>query len=498
MSKRLLGLVLLVLVCVGGSAGSARPQAAAPAASPAVDVELAFDTTGSMGPALTRARQDAEQILSGVRAVIPGARFAVVAFRDRGNPGGEYQTVQPLTTDSAAITTALGKLKAVHNPSPTNLNVESYNLALHRSFTESGLKWASGSRKIVVVMGDAEGYGGGTAGLPGCVDTHPDPDGLEMRTQLAGMRAAQRTLVMIRQASAATTASLDCYASMAALTYAGGQARDGNASDVVTPLLSLVRGAVAPIAITTGTPLVLPSGNVSMLVKVTNPNAVSLVANDLAVSLPSDFTNITAVPAATSAQRGSLQWTLNRTLAPHGTLTVRVSAKAGAKIRVAQIGGIGHFQLASDATAFASEAATQIHVTQTVQGQVNALTRQGSIHGRVVAALGHPRSLLSDSGHTVSGSFRLLSTNGHAVVLRPTAFHVALRPGNAVLRLAVRVTSVSGIHACRARTSGTLTITDRSYAAPSGKATARLALPSACRPAGSRWSTPAGAIRPLP
>jgi hypothetical protein len=60
------------------------------------------------------------------------------------------------------------------------------------------------------------------------------------------------------------------------------------------------------------------------------------------------------------------------------------------------------------------------------------------------------------------------------------------------------VTSTSGSRGCRVGTFGTLTITDRSYAEPSGKATARLALPPACRPAGSQWATPAGAIRPLP
>jgi hypothetical protein len=435
MSKRLVGLVALILACLGSFAGSARPQAPSAGASPAVDVELAFDTTGSMGLALARARQDAEQILAGVRAVIPGARFAVVAFRDRGNPGGEYQTLQPLTTDSAAITEALGKLKAVHNPSPGNLNVESYNLAFHRSFTESGLKWASNSRKIVVVMGDAEGYGGASAGLPGCLDTHPDPDGLEIRSQLAGMRAAQRTLVMIRQASAATTASLDCYASMAALSYTGGQARDGNASDVVTPLLSLIKGAVAPIAITTGTPVVLPTGNVSVLVKVSNPNSVALVANDLTVTVPPDFSKVTATPAATAAQGASLQWTLNRTLPPHGTLAIRLSAKTGAKVRVAQIGSVGHFQLASDGNAFASEASAQIHVTRTIQAQVNALTRQGSTRGRAIAVLGHSRSLASASGSKISGSFRFLSAKGHSVVVRPKTFHLALRRGNAVLRM---------------------------------------------------------------
>lgn len=498
MFKRGGAVVVLAVACVAVFAGSARPQPARAGAGPSVDVEMAFDTTGSMGLALARARKDAEEILAGIRAVVPGARFAVVAFRDRGNPGGEYETLQPLTTDSAAVTTALGKLKAVHNPSPGNLNVESYNLAFHNSFTESGLKWAADSRKIVVVMGDAEGYGGGTAGIPGCLDTHPDPDGFEIRKQLAGMRAAHRTLVMIRQASAATTASLNCYASMAALSYTGGQARDGDASDVVTPFLSLVRGAVAPITVSTGTPVVLPSGSVSFLVKLSNPNSVPLVASDLALSLPAGFGKITATPAATTTTGQTLQWTLGKTLAPRQSLTVRVSANAGAAVRVAQVNAVGHFQLAGDGSSFASDASTQVHVTRTIQVALNALGRQGSVRGRAVVALGNARSLVSASGSKISGSFRFLSASGHSVTVKPTGFHLALRPAHAEARLAVRVTAASGLRNCHVGMTGSLTVVDRSYAVASGKANAAVLLPTACRPAGSTWPVPAGVIRPLP
>src|SRR3954454_2939411 len=296
----------LVGLCVAFGAGPAPSNGASTAST--VDVELAFDTTGRMAPSLARARQDAEKILSGVRAVVPAARFAVVAFRDPGNPGGEYQTLQPLTTDTGRIERALARLKSVHNTSPDNLDVELYNLAFHRSFVDSGLGWGTTSRKIVVVMGDAEGYGGGSAGLTGCTDTHAAPTGLDMRAQLAGMRAAKLTLVMIRENSPYTTASLDCYASMASQTYIGGAARDGNAADLVTPLVALVRGALAPITISTRSPLVMPGTKTAFTVAVTNPNSSPLTVSDLTVRAPRAFSSVDATPAPTTSGGNTLSW----------------------------------------------------------------------------------------------------------------------------------------------------------------------------------------------
>jgi hypothetical protein len=116
------GLSTLALVLPWASAPS---MAADPNSS--VDIELAFDTTESMTPALDNARQNAEAIIAGVHAVVPDAFFGVVSFRDHNNPGGEYETLQPLTNDTTALAQALGRLEARSNPSPDNSLTESYN-----------------------------------------------------------------------------------------------------------------------------------------------------------------------------------------------------------------------------------------------------------------------------------------------------------------------------------------------------------------------------------
>ena len=53
---------------------------------PKADILLALDTTGSMGTAITEARNDANAIVSQIQDQIPQARFAVADFQ--GLPGG--------------------------------------------------------------------------------------------------------------------------------------------------------------------------------------------------------------------------------------------------------------------------------------------------------------------------------------------------------------------------------------------------------------------------
>jgi hypothetical protein len=479
---------LLALAVFAGVTTGSR----AAGVSPSVDIELAFDTTGSMRQSLERARIDAQKILSGVRAVVPDARFAVVAFRDKDNPGGEYQVLQPLTDDSAAIKRGLGELKAVHNPAPGNLNVESYNLALHNSLS-STLGWRVNSRKIVVVMGDAEGYGGGTDGIPGCLDTHRDPDGLDMVAQLKRLQAAKRTLVMIREVSSATTVSLQCYASMAAMTYDGGAARDGDASDVATPLVGLVTGAVAPVSVLTSTPAVVPGTTASFRVVVSNPNTFPVQATSLSVTVPSDFTELTETPAATTTSGASLGWQIGQTLAPHAHLTFAVSARTGTTARVAQIAATANFQSDSGGT-FSSNNGAILHVTRTIAIRANATARGGSIAGAATVRALAARSLASAAGTSVTGRFTITTRRGR-VSLVPSSYRMSLDVGNATARLAVRV-AASSVAGCARGAHGVLTATDRSFGSVSGRSTFRLALPGRCGSAA--WSAGAGAVTPLP
>jgi Mg-chelatase subunit ChlD len=232
--KPLSAVALLVLAAAGATAAYA--VSSGPAASAPLDIEIAIDTTGSMGASIRQAQEDAKRLVNDIRAKYPGALFAVVGFKDSRDPT-EYQLLQPMTGDATKVDAAIDTLSAQGGDDYP----EAYNLVFQKS-TDPAIGWRANSRKLVVVIGDAEPHGAGTAGFAGCRDVSPDPHGLDTRAVLAQMRAAQRTLIMVRQAATAT-ASLDCYKSLAAAGYAGGAAR--NVGENLIPVVEALIGAAA-------------------------------------------------------------------------------------------------------------------------------------------------------------------------------------------------------------------------------------------------------------
>jgi hypothetical protein len=212
-----------------------------PAVPPKADIEIAIDTTGSMAPSIAQAESDATSIVSQVQAQVPDTDFAVVQFKDAGfSP--EYQLLQAMTPNASDVQTALSGLSA----SGGGDNPEEYNKVFNMS-SDPATGWRSGTRKFVVVIGDAEPHGAGTAGFAGCADTSVDPDGFNTATELAGMAAAQRTLLMIRQVASTTTTSLQCYQSLAAAAFTGGEAVDAG-GDLATQIVSLVDDAFSTVS----------------------------------------------------------------------------------------------------------------------------------------------------------------------------------------------------------------------------------------------------------
>jgi hypothetical protein len=242
MSRLLVGLLaaaLAVLVGLPASGGAAR--------SAALDVLIAVDTTGSMGPSIRQAQRDASRLVEAAKAAAPAARFAVIQFKDMGDTP-EYELLQPMTGNAGAVATALSRLTAGGGGD----NPEALNVIFRNSYTHDAIAWRKVSRKVVVIISDAEPHGAAAAGFSGCLDASADPHGLNAARELREMRKAQRTLLLVRQSSSATVA-LQCYQSLAAAAYQGGAARDGG-SDVVGAIASLLERIVKEAPRTTTRP----------------------------------------------------------------------------------------------------------------------------------------------------------------------------------------------------------------------------------------------------
>jgi len=233
-----------------GKTGTESKVVGVPAKPPACDIELAFDTTGSMADALSQAGSQAEQIVKDVQSSVPDCQFAVVGFKDAppasfGDPY-EYKLFQAMTSSGAAVATAISGLSASGGGDAP----EAYNNVFHDSYPDGPpTGWRTGSRKFVIVFGDAQPHGDlASQGFAGCSNVSADPNvpPLSTTTELAAMKTNQRTLFMILFHPSAASTTLQCYQSLAAAAYAGGQGvvAGGN---LASQIVGLVNAAFATV-----------------------------------------------------------------------------------------------------------------------------------------------------------------------------------------------------------------------------------------------------------
>jgi hypothetical protein len=178
-----LGVVLLAASATGGQAAdSFKPSTIsltlAPGSSwktsqtvhldslPAkADVVLAVDTTSSMGAAITDAKNDANSIVGRVKSSIPGARFAVVDFRDYNftPPGGvpfggvgdyPYLLRTGLTADATAVQNAVNAMSA----SGGGDLPESLNRVFFEAYSDPNLVYETGAPRFLIVLSDDIGH----------------------------------------------------------------------------------------------------------------------------------------------------------------------------------------------------------------------------------------------------------------------------------------------------------------------------------------------------
>ena len=483
----MLAVGLAPLAFVGGHQTSAR--GATPAASAQLDLEIAVDGTASMASAIAQARQSGVGITAGILQLLPDTRFSVVAFRDHGNPAGEYQLVQPFTKDEELVKSAFGRIETTHNPSPDNGPAESYNLAFRNSYSDNQMGWRPNARKIVLVLGDAEPNGVGTEGIAGCHDRSHDPEGLSTRRELANMRAAHRTLIMVREHSKELSVSLQCYQSLAAGAYPGGLAEDA-AQNLVSTIVELIEGAYAPLALQPDLQAALRKHRSGYTMKLQNPNLLPLTTKSINVQLPRGFRY---VRGTTTGATGSdplvsgrlLTWSLRNVIGSEKQLRMHFAVQTPNRLGTYRSNVSALVETAAGNRLVARTPAAILHVKGQIRTISFAFTNTASAGAAVVgrASARFPGGSKALSRRVAARGFTLLR-EGHGVrlKLRATRLKVDRLSDPTRAHLTLRIVGVHGLPACHVGSSVTMLLFNSTDLRQDGsnEAYVRLALPLKC------------------
>jgi Tol biopolymer transport system component len=200
------------------------------AAPPKADVILAVDTTGSMGSAIADAKADANAIVSRIKGAIPGARFAVVDFKDYplapfGDAGDyAYARKQALTSDASAVAAALNTMSAGGG----NDGPEAYNRAIYESYSDAALGRDTTAPGFLVLLGDNLPHDATlNSDFASCPNTPPTDlgrdqaaagDDLKTKAVLDGANAHHINVSMVEYNG---TSFASCWSQLT--TYTGGQ-----------------------------------------------------------------------------------------------------------------------------------------------------------------------------------------------------------------------------------------------------------------------------------
>lgn len=116
--------------------------------STGMDVVFVVDATGSMDWVIDEVTARISDLIDIVRGMVPVSRFGIVAYRDFDDP--EFVTkIQPLTFSQVKLSEFLSTIEAKGGGSYQEAILAGLQLAERESM------WRAGSRKIVILIGDA-------------------------------------------------------------------------------------------------------------------------------------------------------------------------------------------------------------------------------------------------------------------------------------------------------------------------------------------------------
>jgi Mg-chelatase subunit ChlD len=211
----------------------------------AADIIIAIDTTGSMANAIAQAKAQATTLCNNVKNAIPGARFAVMDFRDRPDrpaTNGVLILTPTFTPSCAVVQTAINTMAAGGGGD----FAEAYNFVFHDAFSDAVLDASRNPDAVqfLVVLGDAPPHNSPAPTVaPACGNQPPADPGITSDTEIAGLNANDITLLMIHF-STPVNIPIACYQQLTGAT--GGSAVESG-GDLSGEIISQIQAAAAHI-----------------------------------------------------------------------------------------------------------------------------------------------------------------------------------------------------------------------------------------------------------
>jgi Mg-chelatase subunit ChlD len=298
----------------------------------AADIIIAIDTTGSMTDAIAQAKAQATALCNNVQTSIPGARFAVIDFKDvpdRPATSGVLVLTPTFTNSCAVVQTAINTMSA----SGGGDFAEAYNHVFHDAYSDPTLNASRNANAVqfLVVLGDAPPHNHpAPAVAPSCGDQPPADAGITSDSEIAGLNAHDITLLMIHF-STPVNIPIACYNELTGAT--GGTAVESG-GDLSGEIISQIQAAAAHIdtvnlVVSAGCPLGVTFNPTPPYGPFTAPVDINFVETITAPTTPGAYTcTVTAVVDGTVR---AVQ-TINATVTPGNPATLTLAPKTATNV----------------------------------------------------------------------------------------------------------------------------------------------------------------------
>lgn len=195
-----------------------------PNVPPKADIMFGSDLTSSMTDEVAKAKSNSTSIMNNITSLIPDTWFGVMSFKDyaksynycgyQTSTGGAvlygsgsdypYKLDQAMTSNKTSVSTAINTWSISTDPNTDY--PATYTRALWEMYNDTNINWRSGSKRFILLYGDALPHDCSYTVSPYTLNTGPDPgrdakagtsDDLKWTTTITGLKTNNITLITL-------------------------------------------------------------------------------------------------------------------------------------------------------------------------------------------------------------------------------------------------------------------------------------------------------------